>query len=430
MTGWVAALLMGVGLAGLIGLLTPPLSWRWRAAAGVVMVLAVAGLGWGRHAAGQQPTEVQQLLNGLFLGSIYALIALGYTMVYGVLKLINFAHGEIFMVGAFVAYFCLSIYQYSPPAVAIFITMMLAMGICALLGLSIERLAYKPLRRASRLAALITAIGVSLFLQNLGILLFGAQPKTIPSVLPGTPLPWLSESTGLLVSLPNVVTVLAAVVLMIGLQLFVSRSRPGRAMRAVSEDREAAELMGINVDAIIALTFVIGSALAGAGGVLWGLRYPSIKPDLGLIPGLKAFVAAVLGGIGSIPGAMVGGLLIGVIEVLVASVTLTPMRLTHGVIALFMMFCFWRLSEDWQERMMRRRRGLTLTIGAGIAAAVSSWLACWPVAQMLAPKLSSRPEVACISGSTFRDAVVFVILIVILIVKPTGIMGRYAPEKV
>ncbi len=430
MAGWVAALLMGVGLAGLIGLLSPALRWPWRVLSGVAMLLACAGLGWARHAAGQQPTEVQQLLNGLFLGSIYALIALGYTMVYGVLKLINFAHGEIFMVGAFVAYFCLSVYQYSPPGLAILIAMLAAMATCALLGLSIERLAYKPLRRASRLAALITAIGVSLFLQNIGILLFGAQPKTVPTILPSTPLPWLSERTGLLVSLPNVVTVLAAVVLMIGLQLFVSRSRPGRAMRAVAEDREAAELMGINVDAIIALTFVIGSALAGAGGVLWGIRYPSIKPDLGLIPGLKAFVAAVLGGIGSIPGAMIGGLLIGVIEVLVASVTLTPERLTHAVLALFVMFCFWRLSEDWQERLLRRPHGWPLTIVAGLVATVGSWLACWPVAQTLAPKLSARPEVACVSGSTFRDAVVFVILIVILIVKPTGIMGRWAPEKV
>ncbi|NUQ00892.1 MAG: branched-chain amino acid ABC transporter permease, partial [Armatimonadetes bacterium] len=296
MRSFVPVALSALGLGGLVLLLVPRLRLRWRGLALLLMVGAVTGLVLYRRNLGDDPTEAQQLLNGLFLGSIYALIALGYTMVYGVLKLINFAHGEVFMVGAYLAFFILTVLQNSP-TLAIIAALLLAMVLCALLGLTIERTAYKPLRRAPRLAALITAIGVSLLLQNIALLLVGASPKTVPTVIPTSPLPRLEQATGLLVNLPNIIALAAAVLLMMGLQFVVSHTRTGRAMRAVSEDREAAQMMGINDDQVVAITFVIGSALAGAGGVLWGLRYPSVAPDLGVLPGLKAFVAAVLGGI-------------------------------------------------------------------------------------------------------------------------------------
>ncbi len=430
MSSWLLTALNLVGLAALAAALMPHLGRARRAAALAVLVVMAFALVVVRRHAGQEPIEVQQLLNGLFLGSIYALIALGYTMVYGVLKLINFAHGEIFMIGAFVAYFTLSIYRHSPTPLALAVTFLLAMAVCAAVGVTIERIAYRPLRRAPRLAALITAIGVSLFLQNLGQLLVGAQPKTVPGVLPTDPLPGLHAATGLLVNLPNVVTVLASVILMVVLQAYVSRTRAGRAMRAVSEDREAAQLMGINVDAVIALTFIIGSALAGAGGVLWGIRYPSIKPDLGLIPGLKAFVAAVLGGIGSIPGAMIGGLLIGLIEVLVSGLQMSPVLLTQWLLFLLMMFCFWRLGDQYLPALGAHERGRWRRAAAVAALAFAVWVTAGLAAAGVAPRLSARAMTATLSGSTFRDAVVFVILIVILLVKPTGIMGRYAPEKV
>jgi branched-chain amino acid transport system permease protein len=298
---------------------------------------------------------LQQLANGVAWGSIYALIALGYTMVYGILRLINFAHGDIYMVGAFTAYFIARAMgagvglQPSPLLAAI--VLLGAMIVCALLGMLIELLAYRPIRRSSRLTALITAIGVSLFLENAGIRFFGADPKFFPQVIaPKT----VMLGGGVIVTNHQITVVVVSVLLMIGLTLFVQRTRTGKAMRAVSFNRDAASLMGIPVDRIITITFAIGSALAAAAGVLVGLTNPKIEPLMGIMPGVKAFVAAVLGGIGSIPGAMIGGLLMGISEYLVV-----------GYIS-----------------------------------------------------------------STYRDAIAFVILIIVLLVKPAGLLGRNVAEKV
>jgi branched-chain amino acid transport system permease protein len=298
---------------------------------------------------------LQQLANGVAWGSIYALIALGYTMVYGILRLINFAHGDVYMVGAFAAYFIARAMgtgaglQSSPIAAAI--VLLGAMLVCALLGILIELLAYRPIRRSSRITALITAIGVSLFLENAGIRFFGADPKFFPQVIaPRT----VMLGGGVVVTNHQITVVVVSVLLMIGLTLFVQRTRTGKAMRAVSFNRDAASLMGIPVDRIITITFAIGSALAAAAGVLVGLTNPKIEPLMGIMPGVKAFVAAVLGGIGSIPGAMIGGLLMGVSEYLVV-----------GYIS-----------------------------------------------------------------STYRDAIAFVILIIVLLVKPAGLLGRNVAEKV
>lgn len=298
---------------------------------------------------------LQQLANGIAWGSIYALIALGYTLVYGILRLINFAHGDIYMVGAFAAYYLARLAGVrsdtaTSPAVALLV-MLGAMATCALLGVVIERAAYRPVRRSSRLTALITAIGVSLFLENAGIRVFGADPKFFPQIVtPRT----IQVLPGVVVTNHQVLVLAVSLVLMVGLSLFIHRTRTGKAMRAVSFNRDAASLMGIPVDRIIAVTFAIGSALAAAAGVLVGLTNPKIDPLMGIMPGVKAFVAAVLGGIGNVPGAVIGGLLMGISEYMVV-----------GYIS-----------------------------------------------------------------STYRDAIAFVILILVLLIKPAGLLGRNVAEKV
>jgi branched-chain amino acid transport system permease protein len=432
---------------------------------------------------------LQQLLNGLFLGSIYALIALGYTMVYGVLRLINFAHGDIFMVGAFVGYWVLSQEGLSsgPAWLALLVALLAAMGGCALLGVGIERWAYRPLRTAHlsdlamglgvwlffifytvlsllqlpaaaavgwavllagvwsaalvwavrssspragparpgggregirralgagvglyglgvgalgwahqpwpvalflpllgalgwagvvgllrrrsvqpapRLAALITAIGVSLLLENLGVIWLGPAVRAYPQTISSASFPGLQARYGLAINAQQITIFWTAVALMCLLHLFITRTRVGRAMRAVSYDWETAQLMGINVNSVIAVTFAVGSALAGAGGLLYGMRFNSVDPQMGILPGLKAFVAAVLGGIGDIRGAMLGGMLMGLVEILVSGLS-------------------WHVTT-----------GVDFT------------------------------------GSTLRDALAFALLIAVLIVKPTGLMGRHEPEKV
>ncbi|MGE5576153.1 MAG: branched-chain amino acid ABC transporter permease [Syntrophothermus sp.] len=288
---------------------------------------------------------LQQLINGLSLGSIYALIALGYTMVYGIIRLINFAHGDVYMVGAYAGFFAVWYYHLS-----FFPALGLAMVAAAATGVLIERLAYRPLRHAPRIAVLITAIGVSLLLENLGILIVKPEPRSFPEVFPLA----LYDLGGLIVTNRQIAILAIGLVLMALLQYLVNFTRLGKAMRAVSFDTEAAMLMGINVDRIISATFAIGSALAAAAGVLVGIFYNRIDPLMGIMPGIKAFVAAVLGGIGAIPGAMLGGLVMGVAEVM--------------VVALF--------------------------------------------------------------SSTWKDAVAFAILIFILLVRPTGLLGRPGGEKV
>ena len=248
---------------------------------------------------------IEQLINGLRTGSIYALIAIGYTMVYGIAKMINFAHGDIIMVGAYALYFSISVLGLPVP-VALVITVI----VCAVLGVVIEKVAYKPLRSAPPLAVLITAIGMSFFLQSASLLIFGSTPIPFQSVIPN-----VNISVGpVVISSITVVTLIVTAIAMILLTLFVNKTKMGSAMRAVSEDKGAAELMGINVNSTISLTFAIGSALAAVAGVLYICQYQSMKPTLGALPGIKAFVAAVLGGIGSIPGAMLGGILLGLIE--------------------------------------------------------------------------------------------------------------------
>lgn len=244
------------------------------------------------------------LIGGLGLGSVYAIIALGYSMVYGIAKMLNFAHGDIIMVGAFVAYFSITSYH-----LPVLVAVVIAVVVCTVLGVLIERLAYKPLRNASSLSVLITAIGVSYFLQNAAMLLWGTDTKIFPTVMKG------SLTIGEL-SIPylTLVTIASCLVIMGGLTLFINRTRTGRAMRACSEDKGAAALMGINVNRIISITFAIGSGLAAIAAVLLVEAYPSVYPTLGSMPGIKAFTAAVFGGIGSIPGAFLGGLLLGVVE--------------------------------------------------------------------------------------------------------------------
>ena len=252
---------------------------------------------------------LSHLVNGISLGSVYAIIALGYSMVYGIAKMLNFAHGDVIMIGGYIT-FCATQYWGLPQVVSV----LAAMLVCTVLGVIIERLAYKPLRAASSLAVLITAIGMSYFLQNSAQLIWGANPKSFPSVV-NIPTLYLLDGR-LLISGETMVTVLANIVIMISLTLFTGKTKMGRAMRAVSEDRGAAELMGINVNATISLTFAIGSALAAVAGVLLCSSYPALMPTTGSMPGIKAFTAAVFGGIGSIPGAMIGGILLGVIEIL------------------------------------------------------------------------------------------------------------------
>jgi branched-chain amino acid transport system permease protein len=309
---------------------------------------------------------VQQLLNGLSLGSIYALIALGYTMVYGVLRFINFAHGDVYMLGAFTGFFA------APYVAKLFpfaqydsftlqnsfsiicgagLVMLISMAICAVIGVLIEKIAYRPLRDRPRLNVLITAIGVSLFLQNLTQYFFGAQPRAFPQLIPVQAIEGLGNLTLLTT---QAAIILSTIVLLILLRFIVMKTKLGMAMRALSLNPLACSIMGVNIDTVISFTFALGSALAGAAGILVSLDSPSITPLMGNLPGIKAFVAAVLGGIGNIPGAALGGLIIGELE--------------------------------------------TLVVGY------------------------LRPEL--------RDAIAFAVLIVILLVKPTGILGRVEREKV
>ncbi len=291
-------------------------------------------------------TFLTYLLNGLQAGSIYALIALGYTMVYGIVKLINFAHGDVMMLGAYIALFCLTTFQ-----LPLWATVLVTMLVTAIIGVIIERFAYKPLRKSARISALITAIGISLLLQNIVMLVFSPNPLPFPDPLRAAPVFTIG---GLKISTLTVGTIIAAFVLMAILTLFITKTRMGKAMRAVSEDTGAAVLMGINVNTTISVTFAIGSALASFAAILYVLAYPQIQPYMGSMPGLKAFVAAVLGGIGIIPGAMVGGMVLGIAE-----------SLTRGYIS-----------------------------------------------------------------SQFSDAVVFGILILVLLFKPSGLFGRNVREKV
>ena len=296
-------------------------------------------------------TFLQQLVNGLSLGSIYALIALGYTMVYGVLRLINFAHGDVYMVGAYVGYYLSRKLRGSEPSIASALLVMLgAMLVCALLGVLIERFAYRPVRREARLTLLITAIGVSLFLENGAQLVFGPDPKFFPSLAPRADF----LIAGVRLTSEQITVIAVSVLLMVLLRLFILKTRTGKAMRAVSFSLDASRLMGISTDRIIAITFALGSALAAAAGVLIGMQIPKIDPLMGILYGLKAFVAAVLGGIGSVPGAVLGGLLIGTSEVMVVGYL----------------------------------------------------------------------------SSTYRDAIAFAILILVLILRPQGLLGRVHKEKV
>ena len=288
---------------------------------------------------------IQTLISGLSLGSIYALIALGYTMVYGIAKMLNFAHGDIIMVGAYAvitAVFTMGL----PPVIAILISI----ALCALLGIVIEFLAYRPLRQAQPLAVLITAIGVSYLLQNLALLIYGSEQKAFPTIVA---LPTVHIG-GVYIDGITLATLVVTAVIMVALSLFINKTRMGKAMRAVSEDKEAAELMGISVNRTITVTFAIGSALAGVAAIFYGAAYTYIRPTTGAMPGIKAFTAAVFGGIGSIPGAMLGGILLGVIE---------------------------QLSKTYISTL-------------------------------------------------WADAIVFGVLVVVLVVKPTGLLGKKISEKV
>ena len=296
---------------------------------------------------------IQHLINGISLGSIYALIALGYTMVYGILQLINFAHSDVYMMGAFVAYYSakwLGINE-SPGISTLIILLIAAMVGCSVLGFSIERLAYRPLRKAPKLNILITAIGVSLFLEYSGQILFGADPKVFPNVIQDSV---IVDFAGIQLKSLDVAVLGVTVCVMLFLNFLIYRTKVGKAMRAVSTNMNVASLMGVNTDRIISFTFIVGSSLAGVGSVLVGMKYPKIEPLMGMMIGLKAFVAAVLGGIGSIGGAVLGGLIMG-------------------------------LSEE-------------MVVGY--------------------------------FSSTYRDALAFGILIVILIFKPAGLLGKNSIEKV
>ncbi len=247
------------------------------------------------------------LINGISLGSIYAIIALGYTMVYGIAKMLNFAHGDVIMVGGYISFYAMTLLGLPVP-----VAVLAAVFVCTVLGIVVERLAYKPLRAATSLAVLITAIGMSYFLQNAALLVWGANPKAYPNIFKDIQ---AVEYAGIRISPVAIVAIMANVVIMIALNLFTTRTKMGKAMRAVSEDKGAATLMGINVNFTISLTFAIGSGLAAIAGVLLCTAYPTLMPTTGSMPGIKAFTAAVFGGIGSIPGAMIGGLFLGIIEI-------------------------------------------------------------------------------------------------------------------
>ncbi|MFA5527472.1 MAG: branched-chain amino acid ABC transporter permease [Peptostreptococcales bacterium] len=288
---------------------------------------------------------IQHMISGLNVGSIYALIALGYTMVYGIVRLINFAHGDILMMGAYFAFIGIAIVR-----LPFWIVLIISMALCAIAGMLIDRIAYRPLRDAHRLSALITAIGMSLFLENLFLILFGAEPKKMPMIIKSVPI----QISGIQITYITVITLALSIVCMVALDQLVNRTKTGKAMRAVSEDKDASKLMGINVNKTIGITFAIGSALGAVGGILFVMAYPQVNPYMGMMPGLKAFVAAVLGGIGIIPGAMLGGYVLGIVE-----------SLTRAYI-----------SSRW------------------------------------------------------ADFIVFSILIIVLLVKPTGILGKNGREKV
>lgn len=253
-------------------------------------------------------TFLNYLINGISLGSVYAIIALGYTMVYGIAKMLNFAHGDVIMVGAYISFIVTS--KLGLPAL---VSVLAAMVVCTALGIVIERLAYKPLRSAPSLAVLITAIGVSYFLQNSALLIWGSAPKVFQSIVSFDTVKLFDGQ--LVITAEAIVTIVACIVIMVALTLFTGHTKMGKAMRAVSEDKGAAQLMGINVNTTISTTFAIGSALAAIAGVLLCSSYPTLLPTTGSMPGIKAFTAAVFGGIGSIPGAMIGGLLLGIIEI-------------------------------------------------------------------------------------------------------------------
>ena len=290
---------------------------------------------------------LQYLINGISIGSVYAIIALGYTMVYGIAKMLNFAHGDVIMVGAYIS-FCVTNYMGLPAIVSV----LAAMAVCTLLGILIEGLAYKPLRGVPSLAVLITAIGVSYFLQNAAQLIWGSAPKNFSSVVSMQPLHLFNNRV--VITGEVIVTILASVVIMVALTLFTGKTKIGKSMRAVAEDRAAAQLMGINVNRTISTTFAIGSCLAAVAGVLLCSTVPTLMPTSGSMPGIRAFTAAVFGGIGSIPGAMLGGVLLGIIE------TFTKAYLS----------------------------------------------------------------------TEFSDAIVFLVLIIVLLVKPAGLLGKQIQEKV
>ena len=272
------------------------------------------------------------LISGISLGSVYAVIALGYTMVYGIAKMLNFAHGDVIMIGGYVS-FCAVTYLGLPGPVGL----LLAMAVCTALGIIIEGLAYKPLRKAPSLAVLITAIGVSYLLQNSALLIWGASPKMYTPIISGT----LKLFDGQLsISYTSLLTIAACIVIMLVLTLFTGKTKMGKAMRAVSEDKGAAQLMGINVNGTISLTFAIGSALAAIAGVLLCSSYPSLMPTTGSMPGIKAFTAAVFGGIGSIPGAFLGGILLGIIEAMAKAYISTQLSnsIVFGVLIVVLLF--------------------------------------------------------------------------------------------
>ena len=308
---------------------------------------------------------LQQLINGASLGAFYALIALGYTMVYGVLRFINFAHGDVFMIGAFAGYWLTprimpllgagtispeGDYTINPDAstfkfaLGVCLVMGLAMAACALLGIVIEKLAYRPLRSRPKLTVLITAIGVSLLLEYGGQYLFGAAPRSFPDLITDKALD-LPQTRGvdlsaLTITRSQVVAVAVTVVLLVGLSFIVKRTRLGLAMRALSNNPTAATLMGVNLDTVISFTFGLGSALAGAAGILWAISNPSIDPLMGVLPGVKAFVAAVLGGIGNIPGAAIGGFVIGIVETFVAGSSFSNYRDAIAFVVLIVILLF------------------------------------------------------------------------------------------
>ena len=257
-------------------------------------------------------TLISNLINGISLGSVYAIIALGYTMVYGIAKMLNFAHGDVIMVGAYISYLSTTALNVPP-----LLSVLIAMAVCTVLGVVIEGLAYRPLRKASSLAVLITAIGVSYFLQNAALLIWGSAPKSFSSIVPFDSISLFGGD--LIITSEAIVTVITCIVIMILLNLFTKKGKMGKAMRAVSEDKDAAQLMGINTNFTISMTFAIGSALAAVAGVLLCSAYPTLTPTTGSMPGIKAFTAAVFGGIGSRPGAMLGGILLGVIEIFATS---------------------------------------------------------------------------------------------------------------